>query len=284
MQAHKDEAILETLDQNIILPMRTGEIRIHDEAGFEGMRKAGRLVAACLDTLVDEVRPGVTTAYIDKLVREYVFDHGAQSATIGYRGYRHASCISLNHVICHGIPGERAFRDGDIANIDVTVILDGWHGDHSRMFCAGEPKRIAARLMDVTYEALMAGIGVVKPGNHFGDIGAAIAAIARKNRFSVVDDFCGHGLGRLFHDEPNVVHNARAGSGPELREGMFFTIEPMLNIGRKDAVILADGWTAVTRDRKLSAQFEHSIGVTRDGAEIFTSSPAGLHTPHTLGQ
>ena len=271
-----------SLETDILLPMRTGEIRIHDAEGFEGMRRAGRLVAECLDMIVPEVKPGVTTAHIDDLIREFVFDHGAQSATIGYRGYRHASCISLNHVICHGIPGDRAFKDGDIANIDVTVIVDGWHGDHSRMYAAGTPKRIAQRLMDVTYEALMAGIAAVKPGAHFGDIGAAISDIARANRYSVVEDFCGHGLGRLFHDEPNVVHSAKAGTGPILREGMFFTIEPMLNIGRKDAAILKDGWTAVTRDRKLSAQFEHSVGVTATGAEIFTSSPKGLHTPHTV--
>jgi len=275
---------MSTVEADLILPMRTGEIRIHDAEGFEGMRKAGRLVAECLDMIVPEVQPGVTTSHIDDLIREFVFDHGAQSATIGYRGYRHASCISLNHVICHGIPGERAFKDGDIANIDVTVIIDGWHGDHSRMFSAGTPKRKAERLMDVTYEALMAGIAAVKPGAYFGDIGAAISEIARANRFSVVEDFCGHGLGRLFHDEPNVVHSAKAGTGPVLREGMFFTIEPMLNIGRKDAAILKDGWTAVTRDRQLSAQFEHSIGVTADGAEIFSASPKALHTPHTVGK
>lgn len=264
----------------LLMPMRTGEIRIHDAEGFEGMRKAGRLVAECLDMIAPHVQPGVTTAHLDDLIREFVYDHGAQSATIGYRGYEHASCISLNHVICHGIPGDRELKNGDIANIDVTVIVDGWHGDHSRMYAAGTPKRLAERLMDVTYESLMAGIAAVKPGNRFGDIGAAISEIARKNRYSVVDDFCGHGLGRLFHDEPNVVHSAKAGTGPELKEGMFFTIEPMLNVGRKDAAILKDGWTAVTRDRKLSAQFEHSVGVTKDGCEIFTASPTGLHTPH----
>lgn len=263
-----------------LLPMRTGEIRIHDEAGFAGMRKAGRLVAECLDMLEPEVQPGVETAHIDNLIREFVFDHGAQSATIGYRGYKHASCISLNHVICHGIPSERVFKEGDIANIDVTVIVDGWHGDHSRMYAAGEIKRKASRLIEATYEAMMAGIAVVKPGAHFGDIGEAISEIARKNRLSVVEDFCGHGLGQLFHDEPNVVHSARAGTGPVLAEGMFFTIEPMLNVGRKDGVILKDGWTAVTRDRQLSAQFEHSVGVTADGVEIFTTSPKGRHTPH----
>lgn len=271
---------MNTAEADILMPVRNGDIRIHDAAGFEGMRKAGRLVAECLDMIADYVEPGVTTAALDDRIREFILDHGAQSATIGYRGYRHASCISLNHVICHGIPGDRALKDGDIMNIDVTAIVDGWHGDHSRMYAAGSPKRLAERLMDVTYEALMAGIAAVKPGAQFGDIGAAISEVARRNRYAVVEDFCGHGLGRLFHDEPNVVHSAKAGTGPVMREGMFFTIEPMLNIGRKDAAILKDGWTAVTRDRKLSAQFEHSVGVTADGAEIFTASPTGLHKPY----
>ncbi|MEQ9434620.1 type I methionyl aminopeptidase [Hyphomonas sp.] len=271
-------------DTTALLPMRTGEIRIHDAEGFEGMRRAGRIVAECLDMLVSEVKPGVTTKYLDDLVREFVLDHGAQSATIGYRGYRHASCISVNHVICHGIPGAKPLKEGDIANIDVTCILDGWHGDHSRMYGVGDVKRKAERLMDVTYEAMMAGIHAVKPGARFGDIGGAISEIARLNRMSVVEDFCGHGLGRLFHDEPNVVHSSDYGTGPELKPGMFFTVEPMLNLGRKDAAILPDGWTAVTRDRQLSAQFEHSVGVTETGFEIFTQSPKGLHTPHTVKQ
>jgi methionyl aminopeptidase len=231
-------------DTNLLLPMRTGEIRIHDAEGFEGMRRAGRLVAECLDMLVPEVKPGVTTEHLDNLVREFVQDHGAVSATIGYRGYRHASCISVNHVICHGIPGPKALKDGDIANIDVTLILDSWHGDHSRMFGVGEVKRKAERLMEVTYEAMMAGIAAVKPGARFGDIGGAISEIARLNRYSVVDDFCGHGLGRLFHDEPNVVHSAKAGTGPELKPGMFFTIEPMLNLGRRDSSRRLDGGDA----------------------------------------
>ena len=203
-------------------------------------------------------------------------DHGATSATIGYRGYRHASCISVNHVICHGIPGPKALKDGDIANIDVTLIVDGWHGDHSRMYGVGDVKRKAERLMEVTYEALMAGIAQVKPGNRFGDIGGAISEVARLNRVSVVDDFCGHGLGRLFHDEPNVVHSSAYGTGPELKPGMFFTIEPMLNLGRKDAAILPDGWTAVTRDRQLSAQFEHSVGVTETGVRNLLGLAQGL--------
>lgn len=265
-----------------ILPMRNGDIRTHGPEGFEGMRGAGQLVARCLDMLVGEVKPGVTTGYLDRLVAEFVQDNGALPATLHYRGYRHSSCISLNHVICHGIPGEKVLKDGDILNIDVTLILDGWHGDHSRMYTAGKPKRLAERLMDVTYEAMMAGIEAVKPGAHFGDIGGAITEIARKNRYSVVEDFCGHGLGQLFHDEPNVVHSAKAGTGPVMEPGMFFTIEPMLNLGKKDGAILQDGWTAVTRDRKLSAQFEHSVGVTETGFEIFTKSPAGYDVPYQV--
>lgn len=270
------------MNQSDLLPTRTGEIRIHDAEGFEGMRRAGRLVATCLDMLVGEVKPGVTTTHLDDLIRQFVLDNGALPATLNYRGYRHSSCISLNHVICHGIPGDKALKEGDIANIDVTLVLDGWHGDHSRMYVAGAPKRKAERLMDVTYEAMMAGIAAVKPGARFGDIGGAISTIARKNRYSVVEDFCGHGLGKLFHDEPNVVHSAAAGTGPEMQAGMFFTIEPMLNIGRKDGAILSDGWTAVTRDRQLSAQFEHSVGVTEDGFEIFSKSPAGYDVPYRV--
>lgn len=283
------------MTDSILLPTRTGDIRIHDEAGFDGMRKAGRLVAECLDMLVGEVKTGVTTAYLDDLVREFVLDHGALPATLNYRGYRHSSCISLNHVICHGIPGDKVLKDGDILNIDVTLILDGWHGDHSRMYVAGEPKRKAERLIELTYEAMMAGIATVKPGNRFADISMAISEVARNNRLSVVEDFCGHGLGQLFHDEPNVVHSwpqqvhnhegRMVGQKAyedfaEFQPGMFFTIEPMLNLGRKDGAILPDGWTAVTRDRQLSAQFEHSVGVTEDGYEIFSKSPGGFDMPH----
>ncbi|MAP95149.1 MAG: type I methionyl aminopeptidase [Ponticaulis sp.] len=244
------------------------------------MRKAGQVASACLDMIAEHVKPDVATQYLDDLILEFVRDHGAASATVGYRGYRHGSCISINHVVCHGIPGNRLLKEGDIANIDVTVVVDGWHGDTSRMYGVGDVKRKASRLMDVTYDAMMAGISIIKPGIRVGDIGAAITQYAHKNRVSVVEDFCGHGLGRVFHDEPNVVHSARAGTGAELQPGMFFTVEPMLNLGRKDTVILPDGWTAVTRDRSLSAQFEHSVGVTEDGVEIFTTSPTGLHTPH----
>ena len=275
------------------LPVRDGEIRRHGPEGFEGMRRAGELAARALDMLVDEVKEGVLTSRLDDLARQFAFDHGAMPATLNYRGYRYSSCISLNHVVCHGQPGNRALKPGDILNIDITLIVDGWHGDTSRMFAVGPLKRKSERLMDVTHEALMAGIAVVKPGNRFADISKAIQDVADKARLSVVEDFCGHGLGQLFHDEPNVVHawphrrNPKAGEkayadSPVFEPGMFFTIEPMLNIGKKDCAILPDGWTAVTRDRQLSAQFEHSVGVTDDGVEVFTTSPAGLHAPHKL--
>ena len=254
-------------------------IVIHDADGFAGMRAAGRLAADVLDMLVPHVRPGVSTLALDQLAYDYVVSHGGVSATIFYRGYAHALCTSINHVICHGIPNSKPLQAGDIMNIDVTVVLDGWHGDTSRMYLVGDPPLKARRLVDVTYECLLIGIEQAKPGNTVGDIGAAIQKHAEKHRYSVVRDFCGHGLGRRFHMAPNIVHAGRPGEGPELRPGMFFTIEPMLNLGRPDAKILDDGWTAVTRDRSLSAQFEHSIGITETGNEIFTLSPAGLSHP-----
>lgn len=223
--------------------------------------------------------PGQTTGALDRMIEEMVEAAGAQSATIGYKGYRHASCISVNHVVCHGIPGDKKLKDGDILNIDVTVIVDGWHGDTSRMFAAGKPSRKAERLIQVTHDSLMAGIAAVRPGNTFGDIGHAIQTYVERQRMSVVRDFCGHGLGRMFHSPPNVLHYGRAGSGAVLEEGMFFTIEPMVNLGRPETKVLADDWTAVTRDKSLSAQFEHSVGVTEDGAGIFTLSPAGRFHP-----
>ncbi|MCC6306520.1 MAG: type I methionyl aminopeptidase [Rhodobacteraceae bacterium] len=254
-------------------------IRLHDPADFAPMHRAGRVAAAILDAVAPEVRPGVTTAAIDAAIAALIEVHGATSATIGYRGYRHASCISLNHVVCHGIPGPRALRDGDILNIDVTVIVDGWFGDTSRMFVAGEPGRKAVRLIEVTHEALMRGIAAVRPGASFGDIGHAIQTHVEAQGMSVVRDFCGHGLGRVFHAPPNVLHYGRPGSGPVLEEGMFFTIEPMVNLGRPETKILADEWTAVTRDKSWSAQFEHAVGVTARGCEIFTLSPAGRFHP-----
>lgn len=259
---------------------RKDGITIYEKEDFEGMRKAGRLAAECLDYITDYVQVGVSTGELDDLCREFFTSRGAIPACLGYRGYPKSVCISINHVICHGIPDyERKLVNGDILNIDVTCILDGWYGDTSRMYYAGEPKIKAKRLCDVTYECMMRGIDVVKPGARFGDIGAVIEEYAHKYGYGVVDMFCGHGLGRVFHDSPNVMHVGQKGTGPVMEEGMFFTIEPMINIGKPDAIILKDGWTSVTRDKTLSAQFEHSMGVTKDGVEVFTYSPKGLDRP-----
>jgi methionyl aminopeptidase len=254
-------------------------IRIHEDADFAGMHAAGRLAAEILDRIGPHVVPGATTAGLDALITEWIAAAGATSATIGYKGYQHASCISVNHVVCHGIPGDKVLKDGDVLNIDVTVIVDGWFGDTSRMFAAGKPSRKAERLIRVTHDALMKGIETVRPGRTFGDVGFAIQSYAEAQRMSVVRDFCGHGLGRVFHAPPNVLHYGRPGTGAVLEEGMFFTIEPMVNLGRPETKVLADDWTAVTRDKSLSAQFEHSIGVTATGAEIFTLSPMGRFFP-----
>jgi methionyl aminopeptidase len=254
-------------------------IRIYEDADFAGMRTAGRAAAEILDMVSEYVKPGVTTAAIDDFIRAEITRKGVVSATIGYKGYKHASCISVNHVVCHGIPGAKVLMDQDILNIDVTVIVDGWFGDTSRMYVAGTVPRKAERLIEVTHESLMRGIAAVKPGNTFGDIGHAIQSFVEGNRMSVVRDFCGHGLGRVFHAPPNVLHYGRPGSAAVLEEGMFFTIEPMVNLGRPETKVLADDWTAVTRDKTLSAQFEHSVGVTATGCEIFTLSPAGKFHP-----
>jgi methionyl aminopeptidase len=258
---------------------RHGAIKLHGPEGFAGMRAAGRIAAGILDALVPHVVPGVTTQELDDIVHRMTTDAGAIPATLGYRGYTKSCCTSINHVVCHGIPGDRPLRDGDIVNIDVTPILDGWHGDTSRMYLVGDVPLKARRLVDATYECLMLGIAQAKPGNRLGDIGHAIQSHAERHRYSVVREFCGHGVGRVFHDSPEVVHAGRPGTGPELLPGMFFTIEPMINVGRPDCKVLDDGWTAVTRDRSLSAQFEHSIGITEDGCEIFTKSPKGLDRP-----
>ena len=268
-------------------------IRIHEDADFAGMRRAGRLAAEILDRIGPHVVPGVGTGALNALVHRWVEEAGATSATIGYKGYRHATCISVNHVVCHGIPGAKipkwkndghvrtddSLKDGDIVNIDVTVIVDGWYGDTSRMFVAGEPKPFARRLIEVTHDALMRGIEAVRPGNTFGDIGHAIQSFAEGQGMSVVRDFCGHGLGRVFHAPPNVLHYGRPGTEAVLEEGMFFTIEPMINLGGAGTKVLSDDWTAITRDKSLSAQFEHSVGVTATGAEIFTPSPGGVFSP-----
>jgi len=258
---------------------KTGQIKLHGPSAFAGMRLAGRLAAECLDMLTDEVKPGVTTDHIDRLVFGFAMDHKAVPATLMYRGYRKSTCTSVNHVVCHGIPGEKPLKDGDIVNVDVTLILDGWHGDSSRMYAVGAIPRRAERLIEVTYEAMMRGIAVIRPGATSGDIGFSIQSFVEAQHMSVVRDFCGHGLGRLFHDEPNIVHVGRAGEGIVLKPGMFFTVEPMINLGRPHVKVLSDGWTAVTRDRSLSAQFEHTVAVTDTGVEIFTLSPQGLDQP-----
>jgi methionyl aminopeptidase len=259
---------------------KSGIIKLHGPEGFEGMRRAGQLAASILDALASHIVPGVSTQELDDVVYRMTVEAGGLPATLGYRGYTKSCCISVNHVVCHGIPSEqRTLRDGDIVNIDVTPILDGWHGDTSRMYLVGDVSLKARKLVDVTYECLMLGLAQAKPGNYLGDISNAIQRHAEAQRYSVVRDFCGHGVGRVFHDSPEVVHAGRPGTGPELRPGMFFTVEPMINIGRPDVKVLEDGWTAVTRDRSLSAQFEHSFGITETGCEIFTKSPAGLDKP-----
>ena len=258
---------------------RDGRIKLHGPEAFAGMRKAGQLAAAALDLLAPHVKPGVSTERLDDLAFEFAMDHGAVPASLNYRGFTKSICTSVNHVVCHGIPGPKPLREGDIINIDVTLIVDGWHGDTSRMYAVGEISRRAQRLIDVTYEALMRGVAAVKPGHTTGHIGAAIQTYAESERCSVVRDFCGHGLGLVFHDRPNILHYGSPGEGPELKPGMLFTIEPMINLGKPHVKILPDGWTAVTRDRELSAQFEHAVGVTENGCEVFTYSPAGLHRP-----
>ncbi len=258
---------------------RTGAIKLHGPAAFAGMMKAGQLAAETLDMIVPHMVPGVTTAEIDRLIYDFIVAGGGVPATLGYRGYTHSVCISINHVVCHGIPSEKTLKSGDIVNVDVTPLLDGWHGDTSRMYLIGDVPIKARRLVEVTYECLMIGIEQAKPGNRMGDVANAIQRHAEKHRYGVVRDFCGHGVGRLFHDAPEVVHVGKSGTGPELRPGMIFTIEPMINIGRPDVKLLDDGWTAVTRDRSLSAQFEHSIGITETGCDIFTLSPKGYTQP-----
>jgi len=268
-------------------------IRIYDPTDFDGMRVAGRLAAEILDAVGPMVVAGATTGALDAAVEQMIDDAGAISATIGYKGYKHASCISVNHVVCHGIPGseipkskyEKAprrndiLKDGDILNVDVTVIVNGWFGDTSRMYTVGPQKPFAERLVKVTHDSLMEGINAVKPGNTFGDIGHAIQKYAEARNISVVRDFCGHGIGRVFHSPPNVLHYGKPGSGATLEEGMIFTIEPMLNLGRPETKVLPDDWTAITVDKTLSAQFEHSIAVTSDGFEIFTNSPKNIYYP-----
>ncbi len=267
----------------LVEPAEVGQpperIVLHHEEAFAGLRAAGQLAAATLDMLVPHVVPDAVTDDLDRLIRDFQLAHGGVPATLGYRGYPKSSCMSVNHVVCHGIPGAKRLKDGDIVNIDVTVLLDGWHGDTSRMFCVGEVGVKARRLVDVTYEAMWRGIAAAKPGARLGDVGHAIQSYAESQRCSVVTDFCGHGIGRKFHMPPNVVHAGRRGLGVQLRPGMVFTIEPMINAGKAGTKTLDDGWTAVTRDRQLSAQFEHMVGITETGCEVFTRSPAHFDKP-----
>lgn len=244
------------------------------------MRKAGHLAAEVLDYITPFVRPGITTGELDLMCDQFTRDHGAISAPLGYRGYPRATCISLNHVVCHGIPSDKRIENGDIANIDVTVILDGWYGDTSRMYLVGDKISVKARrLVETTYESMMRGISVVRDGATIGDIGYAIQSYVEPLGYSVVRDFCGHGLGQVFHTMPSVLHYGQKGKGDVLRAGMFLTIEPMINAGKYAVKVLADEWTAVTKDKSLSAQFEHSLAVTETGYEIFTKSPKGWDCP-----
>ena len=242
-------------------PVRSGGVKLHRPEDFAGMHAAGLLAARCLDMLTPHIQPGAVTDEIDRLAREFILDHSALPACLGYRGYTRTLCIWANHVVCHGIPGPRALREGDIINIDVTVIVDGWHGDTSRMYGVGEVSPRARRLVDVTYEALARGLAAIRPGSTLGDVGYAIQTYVEAQRCSVVRDFCGHGVGQVFHEAPNVLHYGRRGEGLELKPGMFFTVEPMVNLGKPAVKVLSDGWTAVTRDKSLSAQCEHSVGV-----------------------
>lgn len=266
--------------QDSIDPETSKAITIHGPEAFAAMRKAGRLAAEVLDYITPYVVPGVRTGDLDDMCDKFTRERGAVSAPLGYRGYPRATCISTNHVVCHGIPGDKKLENGDITNIDITVIVDGWFGDTSRMFFVGDKISLKARrLIDITYECMMLGINAVKPGATLGDIGHAIQTHAEAARFSVVRDFCGHGVGQIFHTAPSVLHYGQPGQGLVLRPGMIFTIEPMINAGKYDIKVLSDGWTAVTKDKSLSAQFEHSLGVTETGAEIFTLSPRGMHRP-----
>ncbi len=253
------------------------DIILHDAADFDGMRKAGKLASQLLDYITPFVKAGVTTDELNTLCHNWSIEHNAIPAPLNYAPFGHnpfpkSICTSVNHVVCHGIPSAKKLVTGDIINIDVTLIVDGWHGDTSRMFCVGKVPLRAEKLVNTTYECLMRGIDVVKPGATLGDIGHSIQSHAEKNGFSVVRDFCGHGIGRSFHSAPSIVHYGNPDEGIVLKEGMFFTIEPMINAGKYMLKILDDGWTAVTRDRSLSAQFEHTLGVTANGAEIFTVS------------
>jgi len=246
---------------------------------FEGARIAGSLAARTLDEITSHVQPGVTTEELDKICYEYIRDNGGYSAPLFYRGFPKSCCTSVNHVICHGIPSNKYLEEGNIINIDVTAIINDWHGDTSRMYCVGDVSIKSKNLISATYDSMTKAISIVKDGIHLGDIGETIQKYVEKRGFSVVRDFCGHGIGRKFHEPPNILHYGKKGEGTKLKEGMIFTIEPMINEGMHDTKLLKDGWTAVTKDKLLSAQFEHTIGVTKDGFEIFTKSKKKYEQP-----
>ncbi len=246
---------------------------------FEKMRLAGRLAAKTLDMLTENIKPGITTDFIDKLGYEFIRDNGGYSAPLFYRGFKKSLCTSLNHVVCHGVPSDRIVNDGDILNVDVTAIVDGYYGDTSRMFAVGKTSVKANNLINATYESMMKAISILKPGIKLGDIGYEIQNYVEEKGFSVVKDFCGHGISNIFHEPPNVLHYGKKNTGADLTPGMTFTIEPMINTGKYDVKVLADGWTAVTKDKSLSAQFEHTIGITENGYEVFTESVKGYSRP-----
>jgi methionyl aminopeptidase len=261
-------------------------VKIHSSEDFKKMRTAGKLAAETLDYITDYVVPGVTTDRLNDLCHDFITQRGAIPAPLNYRGFPKSICTSINHVVCHGIPSDKKLKNNDIINIDVTVIVDGWHGDTSRMYYVGDVGVKQKRLIQVTYESMMIGIEMVKPGVRLGDIGHAIQKHAEKYKYSVVRDYTGHGIGQIFHDEPTVLHYGKPGTGTILKEGMFFTIEPMVNAGKYDTILSKfDDWTVTTRDKSLSAQFEHTVGVTKDGVEIFTMSPKKLlYPPYDIGK
>jgi len=246
---------------------------------FEGTRRAGSIAAAALDEVTKIIKPGITTKKIDELCFEFLNDSGAYSAPLFYKGYPKSCCTSPNHIVCHGIPGDKILREGDILNVDVTALKNGWHGDTSRMFFVGNVSVKAQNLTKTTHYALMESIKILKKGLCLGDIGSTIQKYVESRGFSVVRDFCGHGVGKNFHEEPNILHYGEPGTGDKLKTGMIFTIEPMINEGEYNTSLLNDGWTAVTKDKKLSAQFEHTVGIKDDGYEIFTQSKKGLNFP-----
>ena len=249
------------------------------QQAFEGTRIAGKIAAASLDEVAKIIKPGITTNEIDSLCYEFINDSGAYSAPLFYRGFPKSCCTSANHVICHGIPQNKILNVGDLVNVDVTAFKNGWHGDTSRMFYVGEVSVKAKKLTEVTYNSMMRAINILSQKITLGDIGSTIQSYVEQEGFSVVRDFCGHGIGRVFHKEPNILHYGKKGSGPKLKPGMIFTIEPMINEGNYETKMLNDGWTAVTKDKKLSAQFEHTVGITDNGYEIFTLSKQGLNQP-----